>query len=59
LDKERETAVKWEHRRQADIELDLWRKLAEKIERDREAERRDKEAAAERTRRTDPFHGGK
>ncbi len=33
----------------------LRRKLAEKIEQDREAERRDKEAAAERTRRSRPL----
>jgi hypothetical protein len=38
LDKEWERSVKWEHRRQADIELGMQRKLAEKIKRDREVE---------------------
>ncbi len=52
--KEWERAARWEHKRQAEIEHGLRRKLAEKIEREREAERRAKEleeAAAERAKR--------
>ena len=52
LAKERERAARWEHKRQAAIEQDLRRKLAEKIERERDPERRaEEEAAAEQAKR--------
>jgi hypothetical protein len=46
LDMERERSIKLEHRRQAYIEKGLRRKLAQQIEREKEEQRRAKEAAA-------------
>jgi hypothetical protein len=43
---ERESNIKLEHRRQADIETGLRRKLAQQTEREKEEQRRAKEAAA-------------
>jgi hypothetical protein len=55
LAKEREREVLWERKRQAAIEQDLLRKLVEKIEQEREAELRAKEAAAERASKNRPL----
>jgi hypothetical protein len=38
LAKERKRAARWEHKRQAEIEQGLRRRLAEKIERERDPE---------------------
>ena len=54
LTEERAREARFEHKRQALIELNLRRKLAEKIEREKEEEQRAKEEAAERARRNRP-----
>ena len=54
LSEERAREARFEHKRQALIELNLRRKLAEKIEREKEEEQRAKEEAAERARRNRP-----
>jgi hypothetical protein len=51
LANERERAKRWEHKRQAAIEQEWRGELAQKMERDRAAERRVKEATAERAKR--------
>ena len=51
---QRAREAKLEHERQDLIDLNLRRKLAEKIEREKEEEHRAKEEAAERARRNRP-----
>ncbi len=54
MDMERERNIKLEHRRQADIETGLLRKLAHQIEREKEEQRRAEEAAAALARKMRP-----